>query len=157
LDFANPTLPDIGVNTARVRRALTRLLACPVNVIMTAHTRTDDNQGIVTIKPGFMPALRVDIERTQTLIGYLTCAVDVNEEGNPAYDRRLQVHPTKKITAKSRIGNLPVVIKNPDLSDILDGWTLRGKPLQEETELVPESEGLMPPDVHNVTTTGLEI
>ena len=77
-----------------------------------------------------------------TLIGYMT-AVDTEE----TYERRIQVHPTRSIAAKSRIGGLPVVfsINDPNtLGDLVNKWLESGAPLIEDDTEVPESEGVAP-------------
>jgi len=165
-EFGAPTQPDYGVNTERVRKVLFRLLALPVNIILTSHVREDKDQktGVMYTRPGFTPKLRLDVERLMTLVGYLT-AVGVTGEGDAAeYERRLQVHPTVNIVAKSRIGGLPVVITNPNLPQIITKWMGEGKPLVNETKILPVSEGLKPEpevvsdnDLSTTLATGLEI
>jgi hypothetical protein len=41
--------------------------------------------------------------------------------------RTLQVHPTDKVTAKTRIGGLPPVLTNPTFDDILSAFDKEGK------------------------------
>jgi hypothetical protein len=78
------------------------------------------------------------------LVGYLTAEVAPDSSGEGVkYRRRLQVHPTRLITAKSRIGGLPVVIDNPDLHAIVNTWLKSGLTLIDGVDPVPEVEGVL--------------
>jgi hypothetical protein len=73
------------------------------------------------------------------LVGYLT-ANEIGTEGDEVkYLRRLQVHPTATITAKTRIGGLPTVIDSPNLNTIFADWQ---KSIDTEApKVVPEPDG----------------
>lgn len=138
------TLPDMGATTERVRRSLTRMLKLPIHVVMTSHVRedTDNRTGLVSTRPSFMPKMRKDVERMCHLIGYMT-AISQGEE----YVRRMQVHPTRSIAAKSRIGGLSVVqdIDNPDaVANIVNEWLASGAVEKEPESVKEDSQGLAP-------------
>lgn len=115
-----PTQPDFFANTERCRRVYQRLIKLPINVVFVSHIREDkdDRTGVVTKRPGFTPKLRTTIEQAMHLVAYMT-AVEVKKGDETEYERRIQTMPSRGISAKSRIGGLPFVVENPDLSVLL--------------------------------------
>jgi len=160
--FGAPTQPDYGVNTHRVRTTIMRLLDQPINIVITAHVRedTDQSTGVMITRPSFTPQLRKDIERSMTLVGFMT-AIEASKPDDPeaVYTRRMQVHPTRNISAKSRIGGLPVILTNPNLRDIVGDWVNRGYNLEDDMVVHPDRLGLKPepPTTKKNEPTGLEI
>jgi len=136
-----PTRPDFFANTERVRRTISRILQLPCNVIILAHVREDkdDAKGIVYTRPAFSPKTRQTIVQECHLVGYMT-ANEVSADGTPEYVRKLQVHPSARITAKTRIDGLPVVIENPNLNDMLEGWQKKIRPKEDQDEIPKEPD-----------------
>jgi len=141
-----PDWPSYRLSQNKVRRAITSLVATAhKHVILTSHARNEkDKSGVIRTTLDMPRAVRGDLTRVCHLVGYLTAEVvpDPNGEG-VKYRRRMQVHPTRLITAKSRIGGLPVVIDNPDLKEIVNHWLKSGLTLIEEADPVPEVEGVL--------------
>lgn len=135
------TLPDYGANTERMRRTITRLLKLPVNVVLTAHIREDKDErtGVLYTRPSFTPKLRNTMMQWLHVAGHLT----MTEQGDDPADaiRKLQVRPTRSISAKTRIGSLPAVLENPNLLAIIKEWREAGSLLDDSNTLVPEPDG----------------
>lgn len=149
-------------NAHRVRMAMMALFLQPINIVMTAHARdiTVKKLGIeygMKTVPDFSPKILASINGMTSMIGYMTAiGQGVDDDGSVKYTRKLQVHPTKSIIAKTRIGGLPPVIDLNDLWDlrkIVDKWQATGG------ELIPESEAPMelPAEKDEIETFGMEI
>lgn len=123
-----PTQPDFNANTERMRRTLSRLLKLPVNVILVSHVREDKDArtGVMYTRPSFTPKLRTTIAGFMHVIGRLTVDEQSGPDGDTIYVRKLQVRPTVQITAKTRIGGLPVFITDPNLGDLIKDWQATG-------------------------------
>lgn len=129
-DPDTPTQPDYNTTTNRVRKTFNELSNLEgVHVIFVGHSRKDkDNRNIEKESPSFLPKLGQKIKQPLHLIAN----VSGNEIDNK-YVRIFQVHPTRTIDAKCRIGGLPPQVEYKVLADQIDGW-LRGnvKTLTEE-------------------------
>lgn len=108
----------------RVRNELFRRLTADyvnlgVNFIMTAHETEskDEETGRLYLRPDLSDTMANSIGGLVDLQGRLT--LDEGEKEG-MYVRRLQVHPTRRVDAKTRIGGLPLFIDNPDINDIMD-------------------------------------
>lgn len=159
-EMPQATQPDYGITTERVRRVLSRLLACQVNIIFVAHEREDkdENTSVTYYRPGFTPKLRKDIERTMTVVGFMTA---VEDRTTGEYQRRMQLQPTRTIAAKSRIRGLPVAIDSDTFPSIIVDWVKKGSPKSEVDQeliddVVPSGKKSIS-DNDELTTTGLEI
>lgn len=132
-----PTQPDFYAGTERARRALTELLKANVNVIVVAHIREDkEKSGAVVTRPAFMPNFSDTFRQMMHLVAHLTAEEFINEEtGEAEYKRSLQVHPTRRVNAKTRIGGLRPNIPPEVLIPAVVEW-MHGK---RESELVDES------------------
>lgn len=108
-----PQLQDYNANTNHMRRIGSLLNQLPMHVVAIAQEKEvkDESTGRLLMRPSFTDKLAKSINHLFSTVGHLT----VDSEGN----RNLQVHPTDKITAKTRIGGLPAVIKNPNILDLL--------------------------------------
>jgi hypothetical protein len=139
-----PTQPDYGHNTERMRRVINRLLTLPVHITMTAHAREDRDErtGVIYVRPDFTPKLRKSIGRMCHLIGYMTATGGVDDASDAEYVRKIQVHPTRQIEAKSRIKGLPPVVDNINLNKIMKDWLRTG-----QGELAPNMDSDISKDV----------
>lgn len=89
-----------------------------VNLIFTAHRMDDKDQNArMFYRPALSGTMAGSMGGFVDLQGYLT-ADETDTEG--VYVRHLQVHPTRTVDAKTRIGNLPVVIDNPDINQLIE-------------------------------------
>lgn len=139
---ANPARDRFAASQAeyRVRSELFKRLASswatlPINLIFTAHSKEvkDESTGKLLIRPSLGDALSDLMGGFVVVQGYL-----VLEEGDePGKEKRtLQVHPGKRVDAKSRIGGLPRIISNPSMPALIrahyDG-VKRAKPQEGTT------------------------
>jgi len=152
VDEEVPDWPSYRLNQDRVRRAFTPLMRVQKHIVMTSHTKeAKDKSNIAKMTPDMPQAVRNHLTRMCHLVGYITAEQSEREE-EAIYTRRMQVHPTRLVTAKSRIGGLPVVIDNPDLREIVREWVANGAALLDSESLALESEGL-----HSATTSQVEL
>lgn len=108
----------------RVRNELFRRLTADyvdlgVHFILTAHESEvkDESDGRLYLRPDLSDTMATSIGGLVDLQGRLTLEPG-EKEGT--YDRVLQVHPTRRVDAKTRIGGLPLTIRNPSIKDIID-------------------------------------
>jgi hypothetical protein len=144
IDEEVPDWPAYRLNQDRVRRAFTPLMKVHKHIILTSHARIEkDKSNVPRTTPDMPQAVRNHLTRMCHLVGLLTAEVSETADGVVTYTRQMQVHPTRLVTAKSRIGGLPVVINNPDLRSIVQEWVDSGAKLSEgEEKLAPESEAV---------------
>ena len=156
-----PTQPDFFANTERMRRAVTRLIQLPMNIILVSHVREDrdDRTGKTYIRPSFTPKLRTTIKQMCHIVGHLTIMEVVNKESDSVdYLRKMQVQPSLTIDAKTRIGNLEPIIENPDLGKIITTWQESGGSEVEIEELLFDEVSTINTDIPTVDVpSGLEI
>ena len=105
-----PTGPDYNQNTERMRMILRKLEKKKKNVVLISHDKEeeDDTTGIIKSRPNLTPKLSGSLAGKMDIIGYLS----LSGSGETA-KRSLQVHPTRSITAKTRVGPLPPAVDNP--------------------------------------------
>jgi hypothetical protein len=105
-----PTGPDYNQNTERMRMILRKLEKMKKNVVLLCHDKEekDDATGIIKSRPNLTPKLAGSLSGKMDIIGYLS----LSGSGETA-KRALQVHPTRAITAKTRVGPLAASIENP--------------------------------------------
>lgn len=158
-DFDADMWANYKQNAHRVRAAFLKLFLCPVNIVMTAHAREFEHKrtGVVRTVPDFSPKILASINGMCSLIAYMTAnEAGVDDDGSMKYTRKIQVHPTRSIIAKTRIGGLKPVIEVPnitDLRDIVEKWQAKGGelvPEEKAAEEVPEELGVRE---HNLPPT----
>lgn len=110
-----PTGPDYNVNTEHMRQVASSLRALNRHVIVTCHVKEekDDSTGRLLVRPNLTPKLAGTMAGMFDIVGYM----NITGSGESAI-RTLQVHPTDKVTAKTRVGGLPPVIENPTFTTL---------------------------------------
>lgn len=101
-----------------------------IHVIATAHMQEKkDKQGVIIgIAPDFSPKIGGQVGQLTHLVGYLTA----KNEPNPAdlktarYTRDMQVHPTIRVDAKTRLDIKSTSVKADTLPDIIAKWAEHG-------------------------------
>ncbi len=83
------------------------------NLIIVCHEKEekDESDGILKIRPAVTPKLGDTLMGLMDIVGHLTLEID--KEGNQT--RYLQVSPSRRVSAKTRIGGLASVITNPTM------------------------------------------
>lgn len=137
-----PTQPDFYAGTERARRALTDLLQAQVNVIVVAHIREDKlNSGVTVTRPAFMPNFSDTFRQMMHLVANLSAEEFTAEDGTVDYKRSLQVHPTRRVNAKTRIGGLNVNVTPEELIPAVVEW-MRGERESEPVVVIDAENDL---------------
>jgi hypothetical protein len=143
-DPDQPTQPDMGVTTNRIFKFTSGLMSLSdVHVILVAHQRIDkDNLGKVRTAPSYMPMLNSRMRGLAHIVGYMTADVVTDREGKITYKRSIQVQPTTKIVAKTRIGGLPVQVTPNELIKAAKEWLGGTRPTQT-ADVLAKDEGVV--------------
>lgn len=120
----NPYLPflqDYGINNQVMRRLIVNFRDLRKNLIVTAHAveDKDEREGFIYMRPAVTPKLSETIIGVMDLVGYMT----MREEKDEGMVRYMQVHPSRNVKAKCRIGGLEPIIKQPTFQMLLDAAT----------------------------------
>lgn len=123
VDPDTPQWPEMNANTHRVRRITIALGKLDLNLIFLAHIREDKDakKGYAVTRPEFMPKTSTTVRNALALVSYMS-ADEAHIDGKPAYVRKHQVHPTKTVVAKSRIGGLGVHTTTSKLVEVIPEW-----------------------------------
>lgn len=113
-----------------------------LSVILVAHTR-EDKEGAdgerVTISPGFSPKLGKEVAKLMHVVAYLDSTIKGSERG-PEYIREIQAQPTRRINAKSRIGDMPLKLSPTDFIDRILDWVDGGSMAEDLNGPDPQVE-----------------
>lgn len=144
-DTDAPTWPDMNINTHRMRIGMMDLLQKNIHVICVSHIRedTDQHTGRMYTRPDFMPKLSKSVREMMHLVGYVTSEESAGGEGEITYNRKIQVYPTQRIIAKTRIGGMGLYVSVEQLIKATESF-LQG---EDEIEEVEPLEDLLPPIV----------
>lgn len=107
------TWPEYNQSTEHIRTIFANLRQLPCNVIVIAHEKEvkNDKTGALLLRPWFTKELAGTVNHVFDTVARLT------RDDNDV--RRLQVHPTTDVAAKTRIGGLSTIIENPRMADIV--------------------------------------
>lgn len=136
-EFAAPTQPDMGVTTARMIRTFSPLLELPIHVILTSHIREDElkignmGTGRMVTRPSMMPVLSGSLRGLVHEVTYISADTNAPVGGKPTYNRTLQVMPTRKIVAKTRIGGLTPTVTPAKYLEAMAEWIEGSRPTVE--------------------------
>jgi len=113
------TQPDYNESTNVIRRLCLwfRELPCNFIIIAQAIEDKDETSGAITIRPAVTPKLAGSLDEMVDFVGYMECNVS-GIGANESYKRTLRVMPTRRISAKNRLG-LPSVIEDPTWDKIV--------------------------------------
>ena len=127
-----PAWPEFLTNTQRLRKTITQLMQAEINLIFVAHIREDkdDKTGKVITRPAFMPAFSDIFRQMLHLVAHLSATEVTSEDEMTNYRRLFQVHPTQSISAKTRIGGLPVIAPAEILFPTIVQW-MKGEGKEE--------------------------
>lgn len=118
-----PIQQDYLINTEIMRRLLWAFRELPRHLILTCHDREekDDTTGLISIRPDLPQKLSKTLEGIFDVVGYMTFEWRLAADGKTAEPvRKLQIMPDRKTHAKTRIGNLPPILENPNFQMFLD-------------------------------------
>lgn len=95
-----------------------------VHFILIAHEKTKEDpiSGAQVAKPGYSDTINDKVSRLLHVNARLTTQIaSVGPQGT-IYDRIIQSHPSVRVDAKSRIGNLPVTTTPKDFTQVIHDW-----------------------------------
>lgn len=133
-EFAAPTQPDMGVTTARLIRTFTPIMESELNVVLTSHIREDELKigshatGRMVTRPALMPQLSGTIRGMVHEVIYISADTKAPVGGKPSYARTLQVMPTTKVVAKTRVGGLTPTVSPATYMKALHEWVEGSRP-----------------------------
>lgn len=109
------TAPDWSTNYDNMRKLADDLRSSGRSIIFSAHVREekDSTTGALLVRPDYTPKIANSLIGMFDLVGWMQ-----NKDGV----RTLQCHPTPNVTAKTRIGGLPVIMENPKFSQIQEAF-----------------------------------
>jgi len=112
-----PSQREWGKSSNHVRQIVRKFRDLPTNVIFTALDKTDVNMdtGSTRTLPNLPGKLAGEVPGFLDVVGYLHTDI---EKGK--IERRLQVQPTARVTAKDRLGVLGQVMVNPTIPTMWD-------------------------------------
>lgn len=118
-----PEGKDYQENTERMRRFAMVLRDLPINFILTSHAKEQESEtGTTFLRPDLTPKFNATLMGQMDVVGYMrvikTKKVDENDKEYIEEKRVLQVHPSDKVMAKTRIA-LPPALVNPTWSDLV--------------------------------------
>jgi phage nucleotide-binding protein len=108
---------DYKFNTQGIRSLVNFFMSLDVNLVCLAHERFDKDEGtgVVKLRPDLTPALVSLMEGIFDVFGYMTSETD----DDFVTRRSLQIMPSRRIKAKTRIGGLPPKIADPVFTHFL--------------------------------------
>lgn len=120
---------DFQENNNHMRSIARRLADLERNVVIICHVKEekDDSTGRMLWRPNLTPKLASAMAGMFDMVGYMTVKPAVTDSGAEKLERRLQVHPTPQVIAKTRIGNLPAVMVEPKVTDLLKPESYKGR------------------------------
>lgn len=158
-----PEFKHWGILSRAVERTVWKLLLLKEshNLILCAHERTKEDKAtkIKSIAPSFMDSIEGTVKENVHIVARMTAEVS-NREGTPLYIRKVQVHPTKLVTAKSRVGGLDILVSPEAFNKRIDEWLKAGGALvDEQSEVELENEKPVTREVQDqaVDFTGYEV
>lgn len=120
----DPYLPyqqDYLINSERMRRIIMAYRDLPCNTVFVCHEIEDkDSNGVLLKRPALTPKLVSTLLGMVDVVAHLSVGNEVAKGKSDELTRYMQVHPTTRIMAKTRIGNLDTIIPNPDISILLN-------------------------------------
>lgn len=132
-----PTQPDYYAATERLRRRVNRMVTLDSHTVFVCHMREDkDEKSRMTIRPDFMPAFGKKLRELCDNVAYMIAEEFTNENGAPEYRRFLQVHPTGRVVAKTRVGGLGVVVTPREFNLATLEWTQGRRQTNEDSDLI---------------------
>jgi len=137
------TFTDTGASTRRMDRGTRKLLnvtADGVHLIIIAHERKDkDKSNIEVCAPSFMPAFNAIVKESMHVVGRMSANEGIDDKGNPVYRWSIQVHPTRQVVAKSRVGGLAVHNSPARFISVTKAW-LEGTDTTEKLDRKPVND-----------------
>lgn len=112
-----PSPREWGICREHIREIVRAFRDLPCNVIYTAHTSVDQNEGQPNkFQPGFAGKLKTDVPGFMDIVGYLSA----DAQGDTV-TRQMQFLGTKRVVAKDRTQKLGNIVHDPTVPKL---WAL---------------------------------
>lgn len=138
----SPEWPDYSVATNRVRELMTFHFNMnpDVHLIMTSHEKDKKNKdgAVIFTYPSITPASNEAIGQVIHVVGRLTAKTTKQPDGTAKYERTIQVHPTARVEAKTRIGGLAVSVTPKVFINRAIEWLKNAEPVEEEPQVTED-------------------
>lgn len=145
-----PEWPDYHAGLKRFRSMMAKLFDIPdLHVMLLAHVNVKKGSKgeIIRTFPKFPEKTAAKIKEPLQLVGYMTSGNKPSlEEGAPIYERLIQVYPTGKLDAKTRIPIPQVRVTAEELPQIIVDWINSGGPEITPASVQEEQTPLLDPD-----------
>lgn len=159
----SPEYKHWGILSRNVDRTIWKLLELKEthNLIFIAHEKAKEDQRtkINITGPSFMESVEAVVKENVHVVARMTADVEnKNKTGKPIYKRELQVHPTKMVVAKSRVGGLDILVPPGKFNDRVIEWMNSGELVDEQEVVELESEKEVAGDFSDQTEfVGIEV
>ena len=122
------TQPDMGATTERMRRVVVALLKLEITILFVSHVREDEDKakGYKIIRPRFMPKFSGTLREGLDFVAFMSMDESGRDGTDISYTRKLQVHPSRTIVAKSRVGGLRTIVSPKEFQDGVIKWLQGG-------------------------------
>lgn len=138
-EYESAEFKQYNIATRRMERVAWKLLELKEShhLILIAHEKYEENKitGITVTQPVFMNKFGGTLRGEMHIVARQTADV-TNKEGAPVYKREMQVHPSKMIIAKSRIGGLDIKVSPEKFNARMVQWIAEGGKEVDEKEVV---------------------
>jgi hypothetical protein len=132
------TQPDYGIAQNQLYKSTINFLnRVDTHVIFISHMRDspDEKKRLIT-RPDYAPGFQASLKEQLTVLGYVNSTVQ-----GDTYKRTVQVHPSIKLNAKTRISGFPVEASPDFLVKRTVEWIAAGGQLMTTTDNVLVSDG----------------
>lgn len=153
-----PEWPDYNANQNTLASAVSALTNIDgLNFIaVSGNKAAKDNQGIEKHRPDISPTLLKILERDMHLVARMEAKMQKTANDAPAeYVRELQVNPTVRIEAKTRLSGLPIKVDDDTLIETIAQWL--GDPTAMRTDLTGAERAEVSDDEPVGTETGAPV
>ncbi len=119
-----PSMREWGINLEQIRRYVRAFRDLPMNVIMTALSKSEKNDrtGLIHQKLSLSGKMADEVAAFMDIVVYYYSKAIV-EDGQPRQARLLLTAKTEEVVAKDRTGSLPTpVIADPTMKIIYDAF-----------------------------------
>lgn len=141
-----PEWKDMNSSSNRVLLVSIMLVVLQgVNVIFISHERSDkeESTGVVTFGPLHLPKYSSRLSGLLNLVGRVTADMSISDNEGITYSREIQIHPTRRVVAKCKIGGMEnkVRVKPEELINVISNWLkVKEEPEIETVSLEDELE-----------------
>ena len=157
-----PVWPDYFKTLASFRQIIAEFSdSHALHVISLAHESDKKNRkgDVIMTFPSFPPSVAKKVKEPMHLVGHMTAKTSIDATtGGPKYEREIQVHPTLKIDAKTRIQSDYVKFNAEWFPDFIAAWLDRGAVVENTTDQkyqdIPEpvTAGMSPEEAQEFAT-----